>query len=91
MKTSTFIRQAALVTATHDEPFDREALARHLVSVRRAVDDVEQLVQCQPSPPTRPARAEAGGCGMDAGGLATPCSVRTARPGAVPKTPDHLA
>lgn len=49
MKISTFIRQAALAAATHDEPLDREALARRLASVRRAVDDVEQLVQRQPS------------------------------------------
>lgn len=49
MKISTFIRQAALAAATHDEPLDREALARRLASVHRAVDDVEQLVQRPPS------------------------------------------
>jgi len=49
MKISTFIRQAALAAATHDEPLDCEALARRLASVRRAVEDVEQLVQRQPS------------------------------------------
>ncbi|MGH3886174.1 MAG: plasmid mobilization protein [Pseudonocardiaceae bacterium] len=49
MKVSTFIRQAAVAAATRDEPLDREALARRLASVRRAVDDVEQLVQRRPS------------------------------------------
>lgn len=49
MKVSTFIRQAAVAAATHDESLDLEALARRLASVRRAVDDVEQLVQRRPS------------------------------------------
>ena len=49
MKVSTFIRQAAVAAATRDEPLDREALARRLASVHRAVDDVEQLVQRRPS------------------------------------------
>jgi uncharacterized protein (DUF1778 family) len=41
MKVSTFIRQAAVAAANRDEPLDREALARRLTSVHRAVDDVE--------------------------------------------------
>ncbi len=49
MKASTFIRQAAVAAASRDESLDREALARRLASVRRAVDDVEQLVQRRPS------------------------------------------
>ncbi|MGH3905259.1 MAG: plasmid mobilization protein [Pseudonocardiaceae bacterium] len=49
MKVSTFIRQAAVAAATRDESLDLEALARRLASVRRAVDDVEQLVQRRPS------------------------------------------
>lgn len=49
MKVSTFIRQAAVAAAARDESLDREALTRRLASVRRAVDDVEQLVQRRPS------------------------------------------
>jgi hypothetical protein len=49
MKVSTFIRQAAIAAATREGSLDHEALTRRLASVRRAVDDVEQLVQRRPS------------------------------------------
>lgn len=49
MKISTFIRQAALAAATHEERLGREAQARRLASGRRAVDDVEKCVKRLPS------------------------------------------